>query len=154
MPIGSLRREVAITGSRLPSLRLSGMVSQTPLLDYYRGSMRSSSFGRTITHGMMMKVSRPSLSRMVDRISLSCSTVLTWISIYWFSRAGPAASLRIYYEALKADPQLFTTVQPTTIPLGYSYFPRELMPLPRRYVLVLGIYKTQLTAPILTFFLI
>ncbi|KAJ7282424.1 hypothetical protein C8J57DRAFT_1554332, partial [Mycena rebaudengoi] len=22
----------------------------------------------------------------------------TWISIYWFSRAGPAASLRIYYE--------------------------------------------------------
>ncbi|KAH9018198.1 alpha/beta-hydrolase [Lactarius deliciosus] len=25
--------------------------------------------------------------------------VLTWISIYWFSRAGPAASVRIYYEA-------------------------------------------------------
>ncbi|KAF7324471.1 EHN domain-containing protein [Mycena kentingensis (nom. inval.)] len=24
--------------------------------------------------------------------------VLTWISVYWFSRAGPAASLRIYYE--------------------------------------------------------
>jgi hypothetical protein len=25
--------------------------------------------------------------------------ILTWISIYWFSQAGPAASLRIYYEA-------------------------------------------------------
>ena len=95
-----------------------------------------------------------SLSRIVDHISLSCSTVLTWISIYWFSRAGPAASLRIYYEVLKADPQLLTTLQPTTIPLGYSYFPRELISLPRRYVLVLGIYKTQLTALILTFFLI
>ncbi|CAD0088709.1 unnamed protein product, partial [Aureobasidium mustum] len=25
--------------------------------------------------------------------------ILTWISIYWFSRAGPAATVRIYYEA-------------------------------------------------------
>lgn len=25
--------------------------------------------------------------------------ILTWISIYWFSRAGPAKSLFIYYEA-------------------------------------------------------
>ncbi|OGE47555.1 hypothetical protein PENARI_c041G05642 [Penicillium arizonense] len=26
--------------------------------------------------------------------------ILTWISIYWFSTAGPAASVRIYYETL------------------------------------------------------
>lgn len=25
--------------------------------------------------------------------------ILTWVSIYWFSTAGPAASVRIYYEA-------------------------------------------------------
>lgn len=25
--------------------------------------------------------------------------ILTWISFYWFSTAGPAASVRIYYEA-------------------------------------------------------
>lgn len=25
--------------------------------------------------------------------------ILTWVSIYWFSSAGPAASVRIYYEA-------------------------------------------------------
>lgn len=25
--------------------------------------------------------------------------VCTWVSLYWFSRAGPAASLRIYYES-------------------------------------------------------
>lgn len=25
--------------------------------------------------------------------------ILTWISIYWFSQAGAAASLRIYFEA-------------------------------------------------------
>ncbi|KAJ3575873.1 hypothetical protein NP233_g813 [Leucocoprinus birnbaumii] len=28
--------------------------------------------------------------------------VLTWISIYWFSRPGPAASIRIYYEFRKS----------------------------------------------------
>jgi hypothetical protein len=29
--------------------------------------------------------------------------ICTWVSIYWFSRAGPAASVRIYYESLKGD---------------------------------------------------
>ncbi|PLB34434.1 epoxide hydrolase [Aspergillus candidus] len=27
--------------------------------------------------------------------------ILTWVSIYWFSTAGPAASVRIYYEAAR-----------------------------------------------------
>lgn len=27
----------------------------------------------------------------------------TWVSIYWFSSAGPAASIRIYYEAQHPD---------------------------------------------------
>ncbi|KAF8968915.1 Alpha/Beta hydrolase protein [Flammula alnicola] len=60
--------------------------------------------------------------------------VLTWISIYWFSRAGPAASLRIYYEVDKATPDLFTTDQPTTIPLGYSYFPKEHIRFPKSWL--------------------
>lgn len=58
--------------------------------------------------------------------------VLTWISIYYFSRAGPAASLRIYYEVMQGGGG-FTTAEKTTIPLGYSYFPKELAKLPRRY---------------------
>ncbi|KAF5314945.1 hypothetical protein D9619_007397 [Psilocybe cf. subviscida] len=56
--------------------------------------------------------------------------VLTWISLYWFSRAGPAASVRIYYEVRTADPQHFEKHHKTTIPLGFSYFPKELLPLP------------------------
>ncbi|KAH9066051.1 Alpha/Beta hydrolase protein [Lactarius deliciosus] len=53
--------------------------------------------------------------------------VLTWISIYWFSRAGPAASIRIYYEigdAVVGFPK-------TTIPVGLSFFPKELARLPK-----------------------
>ncbi|KAF8957261.1 alpha beta-hydrolase [Flammula alnicola] len=60
--------------------------------------------------------------------------VLTWISIYWFSRAGPAASLRIYYEVMKISESAFTTTVATTIPMGYSYFPKELFALPRRWL--------------------
>ncbi|KAG0694535.1 Alpha/Beta hydrolase protein [Suillus ampliporus] len=30
--------------------------------------------------------------------------VLTWISLYWFSRVGPAASLRIYLAIVRASP--------------------------------------------------
>jgi hypothetical protein len=63
---------------------------------------------------------------------LTIHQVLTWISIYWFSRAGPAASLRIYYEVTKASPDGLARILPTTIPLGYSYFPKELLRFPRR----------------------
>lgn len=61
-------------------------------------------------------------------------TVLTWLSIYWFSRAGITASMRIYWEAIREDPQVLYSTEPTTIPLGHSYFPRELIDLPRRHV--------------------
>lgn len=45
------------------------------------------------------------------------------------ARAGPAASLRIYYEVVKTTPELFnqTQDQEGAILLGYSFFPKELM---------------------------
>jgi len=58
--------------------------------------------------------------------------VLTWISIYWFSRAGPAASLRIYYEL--SNDQAFSDPKPTTVPIGYSYFPKDIFSFPRRWL--------------------
>ncbi|KAJ3531862.1 hypothetical protein NMY22_g7980 [Coprinellus aureogranulatus] len=54
---------------------------------------------------------------------------LTWISVYWFSAAGPTASLRIYYEKRASG----WKSQPTEIPMGFSYFPRELFRVPARY---------------------
>ncbi|KAF9476537.1 alpha/beta-hydrolase [Pholiota conissans] len=54
--------------------------------------------------------------------------VLTWFSVYWFSRAGPTASLRIYYEAAAS----FEKDVATKIPMGYSYFPGEPVTYPRR----------------------
>ncbi|KAH9018204.1 Alpha/Beta hydrolase protein [Lactarius deliciosus] len=53
--------------------------------------------------------------------------VLTWISIYWFSRAGPAASVRIYYEIGDA----VFGFPGTTVPVGLSFFPKELVRFPK-----------------------
>ncbi|KAK7689793.1 hypothetical protein QCA50_006432 [Cerrena zonata] len=62
--------------------------------------------------------------------------VLTWISIYWFSRPGPAASVRIYYEAehvLDWDDK-----RRVPVPTGFSYFPGELVRLPNLWSETLG----------------
>ncbi|KAF8257162.1 Alpha/Beta hydrolase protein [Lactarius quietus] len=55
--------------------------------------------------------------------------VLTWVSIYWFSLAGPAASIRIYYEFAHADKR--ARFPKTSVPIGLSFFPKELLHLPR-----------------------
>ncbi|KAF7310173.1 putative epoxide hydrolase [Mycena indigotica] len=60
--------------------------------------------------------------------------VLTWVSIYWFSRAGPAASTRIYYEtaggSFEGFKRLFGITERPTIPFGTSHFPKELIVFP------------------------
>ncbi|KAH9018195.1 alpha/beta-hydrolase [Lactarius deliciosus] len=55
--------------------------------------------------------------------------VLTWVSIFWFSRAGPAASIRIYYElSLSGEVIVFPK---TTIPVGLSFFAEEVAHFPK-----------------------
>lgn len=66
--------------------------------------------------------------------------ILTWVSIYWFSTAGPAASVRIYYEAVK-DTKLGRLRTQQYIPhvkLGLAYFPRELDIVPRTWGRTMG----------------
>ncbi|KAJ7754223.1 Alpha/Beta hydrolase protein [Mycena maculata] len=69
-----------------------------------------------------------------DKYPWDDDEVLTWISLYWFSRAGPAASLRIYYEVSSEDSVLPPShAAHPTIPLGFSYFPGELFNVPRSW---------------------
>ena len=71
-------------------------------------------------------------------------TVLEWVSIYYFSRAGPAASMRIYYEMINGGTQSISSPGWTSVPLGASYFPGEVQ-LPRLYVFpfVLGLGRSH-----------
>ncbi|KAI9464699.1 Alpha/Beta hydrolase protein [Boletus coccyginus] len=61
--------------------------------------------------------------------------VLTWVSIYWFSRAGPTASLRIYFEVMGGTSNpTFPRPPSPTIPMGASFFPKEVSVVPRAWV--------------------
>ena len=65
-------------------------------------------------------------------------------SIYWFSAAGPAASVRIYYESthppegeISRDDVMVTSI-PREVPVGIAYFPKELFQLPKAWNAVTG----------------
>ena len=88
-------REVATMGNRATGLRLLGMVwsRRLPLWIIIVDLWGAGPLDGQVSLGWWRSVV---LFLPHDRIPSSCSTVLTWISIYWFSRAGPAASLRIW----------------------------------------------------------
>ncbi|KAI8971134.1 alpha/beta-hydrolase [Trametes punicea] len=65
--------------------------------------------------------------------------VIEWISVYWFSRAGPAAAGRIYYEMTGGGTHdTFEGTKWSSVPLGVSYFPAEIVHLPRSWSHMLG----------------
>ncbi|KAI0771673.1 alpha/beta-hydrolase [Trametes elegans] len=65
--------------------------------------------------------------------------VLEWISVYWFSRDGPAASVRIYHALTGGSTHdSFAGAARSTIPLGVSYFPKEIIQLPKSWTQLLG----------------
>lgn len=68
--------------------------------------------------------------------------VLTWVSIYWFSVAGPAASVRIYYESIHAGPTKGKSLEDLLghipVKLGIAHLPREISVVPSTWAGVLG----------------
>ncbi|KAM0409814.1 hypothetical protein ACHAPZ_000398 [Fusarium culmorum] len=66
--------------------------------------------------------------------------ILTWVSLYQFSKAGPAASCRIYYESRHADQDLTKKINDwvPNVPLGLSYFPKDIVFVPRTWGRTLG----------------
>ncbi len=78
-----------------------------------------------------------------DKYSWTDDEILTWVSIYWFSTAGPAASVRIYYEATHPLPQatMSTFTLREWVPrvkLGLAYFPRDIRVVPKTWGRTLG----------------
>ena len=74
--------------------------------------------------------------------------ILTWVSIYWFSTAGPTASLRIYYEATHCDPAFGRDRTQKWVPkvkLGMTHFPKELGVVPDSWAKTLGpvVYRNE-----------
>ncbi len=79
---------------------------------------------------MTTKVSSAKADLHMPPSNIVFFVVLTWVSIYWFSRSGATASIRIYYEAF-GPTDIATTGKKPAIPHGISYFPKELEGVPR-----------------------
>ncbi|KAI0718270.1 alpha/beta-hydrolase [Cerioporus squamosus] len=74
-----------------------------------------------------------------DKYPWTDEEVLEWVSIYWFSRAGPGAAGRIYYEMANGGAgSSFDGYVWQSVPLGISYFPGEVVRLPRSWSHMLG----------------
>ncbi|KAI4199314.1 MAG: hypothetical protein LQ350_004696 [Teloschistes chrysophthalmus] len=69
--------------------------------------------------------------------------ILTWVSIYAFSTAGPAASVRIYYEAIHRDGGADGVLEAVRgyiggVKLGLAFFPRDIFVYPPGWCRGLG----------------
>ncbi|TFK82696.1 alpha/beta-hydrolase [Polyporus arcularius HHB13444] len=74
-----------------------------------------------------------------DKYPWTDDEVLEWVSIYWFSRAGPGAAGRIYYEMDSGGTgNAFDGCVWQSVPLGISYFPGEVDQLPKSWSHMLG----------------
>lgn len=90
------------------------------------------------------------LLHWTDNYPWTNDELLVWISIYWFSRAGPGASVRTYFEANTTDPQYLKDPganEPmfdyTNVPLGVSQFPEDIVSIPAFLLRTLGSIKFE-----------
>lgn len=62
--------------------------------------------------------------------------ILTWISIYWFSTAGPGASVRLYYESThdkaagRGKNMWSEMINYQNVKVGLAHFPKDVIVLP------------------------
>ncbi|RDW88354.1 hypothetical protein BP6252_00386 [Coleophoma cylindrospora] len=76
-----------------------------------------------------------------DSYPFTDDEILTWVSIYQFSTAGPAASLRIYYEAHHEEGNVSINAARGYIPhvkLGLGHFPKDIYVYPKMWARSLG----------------
>jgi pimeloyl-ACP methyl ester carboxylesterase len=67
-----------------------------------------------------------------DNYSWTDEEILTWVSIYWFSTAGPDASVKVYYTMEHSQPNAFAAAQAyIDVPLGISRFSNDVLLLPK-----------------------
>lgn len=77
-----------------------------------------------------------------DNYPWTSDEILTWVSLYYFSRAGPAASLRIYYEAIHVSGEGIhrdrTSAWIPKVKLGLLHAPKELTVQPKLWGRTMG----------------
>ncbi|KAL4890893.1 Alpha/Beta hydrolase protein [Aspergillus ambiguus] len=84
------------------------------------------------------------LHSWTDDYQWSDDEILTWVSVYYFSTAGPAASVRIYYEAGPNCASQISTLDvlskpaPSGVKMAVAQFNRELAKIPLSWTSLVG----------------
>lgn len=84
-----------------------------------------------------------------DGYAWSDDEILTWVSVYWFSGPGPAASVRIYYEAVHNTSSGVTRDRTSQwigkVKLGLCHAPKEITVVPHTWGRTLGpvVFESQ-----------
>ncbi|KAL6822840.1 alpha/beta-hydrolase [Trichoderma sp. SZMC 28015] len=80
------------------------------------------------------------LQEWTDEYPWTDQEILEWISIYYFSRAGPASSVTIYYELIGKQRDEMTKIAEyiPNVPLGISLFPKDVIVPPKSWGGYLG----------------
>ncbi|KAK5175812.1 uncharacterized protein LTR77_000952 [Saxophila tyrrhenica] len=75
-----------------------------------------------------------------DDYKWTSDEILTWVSIYYFSTAGPAASFNTYYSNHHRRPltAFEQAVEYIDVPVGVSRFDKEILHMPKLWDLTLG----------------
>jgi pimeloyl-ACP methyl ester carboxylesterase len=74
-----------------------------------------------------------------DNYAWTDDEILTWVSIYYFSHAGPAASSNVYYALEHREPKAFQASQGyINIPLGIARFAADTVLLPKLWNQTMG----------------
>ncbi|KAF7357441.1 hypothetical protein MSAN_01340100 [Mycena sanguinolenta] len=103
-----------------------------PLADVKRLVARRSSGYDWRHHEEQLNATLPQFTRPVDVDGPDLGVHL------WFSRDGPAASLRIYFEAMSSVAEVLNSDSIPTIPLGVSLFPKDAMVFPKSWPQTMG----------------
>ncbi|GES62558.1 epoxide hydrolase [Aspergillus terreus] len=88
------------------------------------------------------------LHSWTDSYTWTDDEILTWVSVYYFSTAGPAASVRIYYEAAQnsgssgvsrmSTLDVVSKPAPSAVKMAIAQFNRELIKIPMSWASLLG----------------
>lgn len=82
---------------------------------------------------------REKLRAWTDAYAWADAELLTWVGVYRFSAAGADASVRLYYEIVHGDAPMERFLRWNAgVPLGLSYFPRDVVVLPSSWGRTLG----------------
>ncbi|KAL9561778.1 hypothetical protein ACKAV7_014040 [Fusarium commune] len=134
-------QETPITEAELKGLVRAGEVSKTGMGYYSIQSTKPTTIGFSLRDspvGLLAWIYEK-LVQWSDAYVWTDEEILTWVSIYWFSTAGPDAPSNLYYAFEQSDPIAFATAGAfIDVTLGISRFMNDLVLLPKLWNQTLG----------------